>query len=250
MQGTNISLQERQSRLMNEFNKFVAMEGESLTSVYERFTTLINIMDQNGVIPQEISINTKLLNSLQPEWTKYVTMTRQTYIEEYDHNVQRVPRIESTPRKINVQCCNYNGKGHNARDCPKPRVHDAKYFRERMLLETKDKVGVHLDEEEKDCMLDKAYGDNTLEELSASMIMMARIQPVDDMSDAKTKYDAEVISEVNASQINLIIGLLSKGVHEQKNHKKLKTVIHTSADDQIDSDIIFDDPYVEDNGGK
>ncbi|GKC22207.1 hypothetical protein Tco_1024357 [Tanacetum coccineum] len=29
-----------------------------------------------------------------------------------------------------------------------------------------------------------------------------------------------------------------------------KTFIHTFIDDQIDSDIIFDDPYVEDNGGK
>ncbi|GKE18822.1 hypothetical protein Tco_1426399 [Tanacetum coccineum] len=67
MQGTNISKQERHSRLMNEFDKFVAEDGESLTSVYERFLTLINIMDQNEVKPFEISINTKLLNSLQPD---------------------------------------------------------------------------------------------------------------------------------------------------------------------------------------
>ncbi|GKA94986.1 hypothetical protein Tco_0817024 [Tanacetum coccineum] len=29
-----------------------------------------------------------------------------------------------------------------------------------------------------------------------------------------------------------------------------ETFIHTFIDDQMDSDIIFDDPYVEDNGGK
>nr|GEW69617.1 hypothetical protein [Tanacetum cinerariifolium] len=40
-----------------------------------------------------------------------------------------------------------------------------------------------------------------------------------------------------------------KGVHEQKNHEKRKTVINTSDVDQIDSNIIFDDPYVENNGG-
>ncbi|GJV47937.1 hypothetical protein Tco_1438149 [Tanacetum coccineum] len=38
-------------------------------------------------------------------------------------------------------------------------------------------------------------------------------------------------------------------VHEQVNHVKRKTIIHTSDDDQIDSNIIFDDPYVENNGG-
>ncbi|GJU28257.1 hypothetical protein Tco_1166878 [Tanacetum coccineum] len=72
---------------------------------------------------------------------------------------------------------------------------------------------------------DNAYGDNTLEELNAAVIMMARIQPTDDKSDAEPTYDAE-------------------------SHEKLKTVIHTSVDEQIDSDIIFDDPYVEDNSGQ
>ncbi|GKE08497.1 retrovirus-related pol polyprotein from transposon TNT 1-94 [Tanacetum coccineum] len=138
-------------------------------------------------------------------------------------NVQRIPRTTSNMGKTNVQCYNCNGKGHYARDCSKSRVHDAKYFREQILLAAKDEAGVNLDVEENDFMLMNAYGDDQLEELNAS---------------------------VNASQIDLINGLLSKGDHEHKNHEKLKTVIHTSADDQIDSDIIFDDPYVEDNNGQ
>ncbi|GKD55537.1 hypothetical protein Tco_1288924, partial [Tanacetum coccineum] len=105
-------------------------------------------------------------------------------------------------------------------------VRDAKYFREQMLLATKDEAGVHLDEEENDFMLDNAYGDNTLEELNAAVIMMAHIQPTDDKSDAEPTYDAEFISE------------------------KLETIIHTSADDQIDPNIIFDDPYVDYNSGQ
>ncbi|GKE03531.1 hypothetical protein Tco_1395549, partial [Tanacetum coccineum] len=98
-----------------------------------------------------------------------------------------------------------------------------------------------------DFMLMNAYGDDQLEELNALVIMMARIQPTDNKSDAEPTYDAEVINELNASQIDLINGLLSKGDHEQRNHEKFKTIKHTSVDDQIDSDIIFDDPYVEDN---
>ncbi|GKC01503.1 hypothetical protein Tco_0987639 [Tanacetum coccineum] len=52
-------------------------------------------------------------------------------------------------------------------------------------------------------------------------------------------YDAKAVSKVNAS---------SK-VHEQMRHEKCKTIIQTSDDDQIDSNIIFDYPYVENNGG-
>nr|GEW99025.1 hypothetical protein [Tanacetum cinerariifolium] len=40
----------------------------------------------------------------------------------------------------------------------------------------------------------------------------------------------------------------SSKVHEQMSNVKRKTTIQTSIDDQIDSNIIFDDPYVENNG--
>ncbi|GKB70186.1 hypothetical protein Tco_0931598 [Tanacetum coccineum] len=94
----------------------------------------------------------------------------------------QVQRTKSTLGKTNVQCYNCNGKSHYACDFPKPKVRDAKYFRGQMLLAIKDEAGVHLDEEENNFMLDNAYGDNTLEELSASVIMMARTQPADDKS--------------------------------------------------------------------
>ncbi|GJW57077.1 hypothetical protein Tco_0103808 [Tanacetum coccineum] len=118
-----------------------------------------------------------------------------------------------------------------------------------MLLAMKDEARGNLNEEENDFMLNNAYGDDTLEELSAVVIMMAHIQPADDKADAEPNYGAEAIGEVNASQINPISGMLSKGVHEHTNHEKLKAVINTSDDDEIDSNIIFDDPYMENNGG-
>ncbi|GKF38635.1 hypothetical protein Tco_0118696 [Tanacetum coccineum] len=119
-----------------------------------------------------------------------------------------------------------------------------------MMLVAKDEARVNLDKEENDFMLMSSYGDDQMEELNASVIMMERIQPIDNESDVEPTYDAEVISEVNASWINQINGLLLRGDHEQQNHEKLETIKHTSVDDQIASDIIFDDPYVEDNSGQ
>nr|GEU54403.1 hypothetical protein [Tanacetum cinerariifolium] len=52
-------------------------------------------------------------------------------------------------------------------------------------------------------------------------------------------YDAKAINEVNALH----------EAHEQVNHVQRKTIIDASDDDQIDSNIIFDDPNVENNGG-
>ncbi|GJV18625.1 putative ribonuclease H-like domain-containing protein [Tanacetum coccineum] len=227
-------------------------EGESQESVYERLTTLVNIMDRNNVRPILVSINTKFLNCLQPEWSKYVTLASKAKRAARNHDPLaliahsnaysqslRVPRTDSNLGKENVQCYNCNEKGHYARDCQKPRVRDAKYFREQKLLAMKDEAGSNLNAKENDFMLDNSFRDETLEELTSVVIIMARIQPADGNAVTEPTYDAKAVSEVNDSH----------KAHEQINHVKRKTFIHPFDDDQIDSNIIFNDPYVENNGG-
>ncbi|GJV90660.1 retrovirus-related pol polyprotein from transposon TNT 1-94 [Tanacetum coccineum] len=171
-------------------------------------------------------------------------------MEANDQTIQRASRIESNPGKPNIQCYNCNARGHYACDCPQPKVRDSKFFREQLLLALKDEVGGNLKEEENDFMLDNYYGDESLEELNAAVIMMARIQPIDDTGATSSRSDVDIRSEVNASTKHNKSRMPSKSVHEQKNHVKLKTVINTSDDDQIDSSIIFDDLYLENNGGE
>ncbi|GKD60981.1 hypothetical protein Tco_1298490, partial [Tanacetum coccineum] len=108
-----------------------------------------------------------------------------------------------------------------------------------MLLVMKDEAGSNLKDDENDFMLDNSYGYETLEELTAVVIMIDRIQSVDDNAASKPSYDAKAVSEVNDST----------SVYEQVNYVQRKTIIHIFDDDQIDSNIIFDDPYVENNGG-
>ncbi|GKC59480.1 hypothetical protein Tco_1087078 [Tanacetum coccineum] len=49
----------------------------------------------------------------------------------------------------NVQCYNYSEKGQYARNYPKPRIMDSKYFMEQMLLAKQDEAGVILTDEPK-----------------------------------------------------------------------------------------------------
>ncbi|GJU82124.1 hypothetical protein Tco_1284489 [Tanacetum coccineum] len=79
---------------------------ESLDSVHERLTTLVNIMDRNNVRPIPVVINTKFLNCLQPEWSKYVTMVRHnqtgsavSYDVLYDSLVQFEPHVLASRAK-------------------------------------------------------------------------------------------------------------------------------------------------------
>ncbi|GKA27068.1 hypothetical protein Tco_0713236 [Tanacetum coccineum] len=315
MFGFEVTSHVRHSRLMDEFDKFATKEGESLEYVYERLTTLVNIMDRNNVHPISVLINTKFLNCLQPEWSKYVTMVRHnqtgdamSYDVLYDSLVQFKPHVlaskakkaaknhdplaflahsnasssqshakssyssqpyyvthpssvvdydneyqgelqgyskkdklttammllaRSISQKFSTPTNNHlryggnayknagrqnrnqafnAGNGNDESNQIKPRVHDAKYFREQMLLAMKDEAGSNLNSEENNFMLDTSYADGN-----------AKIVP---------SYDAKAVSEVNAS---------SK-IHDQMSHAKRKTIIPTSDEDQIDFNIIFDDP--------
>ncbi|GJT56512.1 hypothetical protein Tco_0991566 [Tanacetum coccineum] len=61
------------------------------------------------------------------------------------------------------------GKGHYARNCPKPRVRDSKYFMEQMLLAKQDEAGVILTDEQNDFLFADASRMEEIEELSANI---------------------------------------------------------------------------------
>ncbi|GJT84644.1 hypothetical protein Tco_1066361 [Tanacetum coccineum] len=71
MRGTIQNQVDRETRFTNEFDQFVAEPGESLVSVYNRFAQLMNDLERNNMKFPTVSVNTKFLNSLQPEWLKY-----------------------------------------------------------------------------------------------------------------------------------------------------------------------------------
>ncbi|GKA68968.1 hypothetical protein Tco_0775032 [Tanacetum coccineum] len=271
MRGTIQNQVDRETRFTNKFDQFVAEPGEALVS---------------------------FLNSLQPEWLKYVTqvclakrltvdsfddlfdyllqleklvnasrakklekshdplalvahtgsssrntssyyVTHPTYVVDYDDeyhmnpsntgrntrqayvqeevvegsnaqnktgNVQRTLRTSSSGNTSTVQCYNYSGKGHYARNYPKPR---------------------------NDFLFADASRMEEIEEFNANICLMARIQPAKTTSDAGPRYDSAFISEVQSSSI--------KDNQEQMYPTHTKIINITIGDDQIDGNIIFDE---------
>nr|GEU34726.1 integrase, catalytic region, zinc finger, CCHC-type, peptidase aspartic, catalytic [Tanacetum cinerariifolium] len=237
-------------------------EGESLESVYEGLTTLVNFMDRNNVRlfqcqstpcfsiacnpsganmlswfittkqkiqfhmnsyyqgelhwdSQEDKLTTAMMLLARAITQKFSTPTNNRLCTS--SNTRNQAAIKDGRVEIHAKNAGYGGNGHYARNGLKLRVRDAKYFREQMLLAMKDEAGSNLNDEENDFILDKSFGDETLEELTAE--------------------------RQNASH-----KMIPKAVHEHKNHGKRKTVINIFDDEQINSNIIFDDPFVENNG--
>nr|GFB11032.1 hypothetical protein [Tanacetum cinerariifolium] len=73
MQGTSLTKQERECKLYDEFDKFAYRKGESLRDFYLRFSLLLNDMNIYNMKLEQFQVNTKFLNTLPPEWSKFVT---------------------------------------------------------------------------------------------------------------------------------------------------------------------------------
>ncbi|GJW22834.1 hypothetical protein Tco_0033456 [Tanacetum coccineum] len=258
IRGTIQNKVDRETCFTNKFDQFVAEPGEALVSVYNRFAQLMNDLERNDMHFPIVTINTKFLNSLQPEWLQYVTqvclvkphtgsssrntssyyVTHLTSVVDYEDKYQQDDVHTNSEDPLASAMF---GKGHYARTCPKPRVRDSKYFMEQMLLAKQDEAGVILTDKQNDFFFADGSRMEEIEELSANICLMARIQPVDNTSDAGPSYDSAFISEVQSSSNN--------ENEEQMYPTHTKIINSTIGDDQIDSDIIFDSPNRNVNSG-
>nr|GEX41791.1 hypothetical protein [Tanacetum cinerariifolium] len=73
MQGTSLTKQERECKLYDAFDKFAYQKGETLCDFYLRFSLLLNDMNMYNKKLEQFKVNTKFLNTLPSEWSKFIT---------------------------------------------------------------------------------------------------------------------------------------------------------------------------------
>nr|GEV73519.1 retrovirus-related Pol polyprotein from transposon TNT 1-94 [Tanacetum cinerariifolium] len=76
MNNLDIIIQERECKLYDEFGKFAYKKGESLREFYLIFSLLLNDMNIYNMKLEQFQVNTKFLNTLPPEWSKFVTYVK------------------------------------------------------------------------------------------------------------------------------------------------------------------------------
>nr|GEY76656.1 retrovirus-related Pol polyprotein from transposon TNT 1-94 [Tanacetum cinerariifolium] len=87
MQGTSLTKQDRECKLYYEFDKFAYRKGESLRDFYLRFSLLLNDMNIYNMKLEQFQVNTKFLNTLPPELSKFVSdvkLVRDLHITNVD----------------------------------------------------------------------------------------------------------------------------------------------------------------------
>nr|GEV35248.1 hypothetical protein [Tanacetum cinerariifolium] len=160
---TNIILQglppeERKCKLYDEFDKFAYKKGESLCKFYLRFLMPLNDINIYNMKLEQFQVNTKFLNTLPPEWSKFVTdvklkgddpidainhmMSFLTAIGRYTSLAAGTSRTYTSGanginsgKQRTVVCYNCKGEGHMSKQCTKPkRKMDESWFKDKNVI--------------------------------------------------------------------------------------------------------------------
>ncbi|GJS66500.1 hypothetical protein Tco_0681064 [Tanacetum coccineum] len=278
MQGTSLTKQERECKLYDAFDKFTHIKGESLHTYYLRFTQLINDMNIYKMNMEQFQVNTKFLNSLPPEWSKFVTDVKlvkdlhtsnfdqlHAYLEQHELHanevLQQVQGREGqsyfgTGYKSNatssggnnasgkamvVKCYNYQGEGHMARQCTQPkRPRNATWYKDEAMLAEAQEAGQILDEEQLAFLADPRTEDLDTYDSDCDDVLNAKAVLIANISN----YGSDVISEVPHSKTYLN-DMENQSVHAMQDFEQTPVVDATDNETTSNSNIISYSQYLQ-----
>ncbi|GKD22535.1 hypothetical protein Tco_1224238 [Tanacetum coccineum] len=160
--------------------------GEILYEYYRRFSQLINDMYTIGMTMQQVQVNTKFLNALPSEWSKFVTdvkLAKSLYTTNYDQLYAYLSQHEQHANEVRITRERYpdslalvansqtlynpsqfpqhsgspilavpmfqQGEDPIARQCTQPkRPRNVAWFKEKLMLTEAQEAGQILDEEQ------------------------------------------------------------------------------------------------------
>ncbi|GJX61617.1 hypothetical protein Tco_0294517 [Tanacetum coccineum] len=183
LEGSELTKDDRESQLYDEFEHFHQIKGETIQGYYVRFTKLINDMRNIKMTMSRMQLNSKFMNNMLPEWSRFITevkLNREPYhtgqLQSGLREVLTENLIESLSNSLAFLTQSY--KSHlpqtnnqlrassNARNqvydsdgkscCSRivrgkyrpKRLQDSDYFKDKMLLMQAQESGAVLDEEQ------------------------------------------------------------------------------------------------------
>ncbi|GJZ32159.1 retrovirus-related pol polyprotein from transposon TNT 1-94 [Tanacetum coccineum] len=74
--GFELTKEDRESQLYDEFEQFKMVPGENINEYYVRFHKLVNDMRNIRMKMLNIQLNSKFVNNMSPEWDRFVTAVK------------------------------------------------------------------------------------------------------------------------------------------------------------------------------
>ncbi|GJR21692.1 hypothetical protein Tco_0970219 [Tanacetum coccineum] len=205
LEGSELTKEDRESQLYDDFEHFRQHKGETIHDYYVRFAKLINDMRNIKMTMSRMQLNSKFLNNMLQEWGRFVAavkLNRGLRDSDYDQLTSSNPRNQATVQDDRVMVQNVlgnRGHGNNARGAgiagyrgAQNRVGNANPGQARQELALNvDNVSQADDYD--------AFDSNVDEASTAQTMFMANLSSTDPVYDeVGPSYDSEILSEDNA----------------------------------------------------
>ncbi|GKA25004.1 hypothetical protein Tco_0711037 [Tanacetum coccineum] len=76
LEGSELTKEDRESQLYDDFEHFCQNKGETIHDYYVRFAKLINDMRNIKMTMSRMQLNSKFMNNMLPEWGRFVTAVK------------------------------------------------------------------------------------------------------------------------------------------------------------------------------
>nr|GEW64659.1 retrovirus-related Pol polyprotein from transposon TNT 1-94 [Tanacetum cinerariifolium] len=134
LEGSELTIEDRESQLYDDFEHFRQHKGESIHDYYVRFTKLINDIRNIKMTMSRMQQNSKFVNNVLPEWDRFVTAGQQNRgqgMTPHGGSAAGYGGAENRIRNVNpvqarsgqarpVKCYNCNSTWHIARNYEQP----------------------------------------------------------------------------------------------------------------------------------
>ncbi|GKD34503.1 hypothetical protein Tco_1250012 [Tanacetum coccineum] len=74
--GSELTKEDKESQLYDEFERFKMLPGENINEYYVRFHKLVNDMRNTRMTMPNIQLNSKFVNNMSPEWDRFITSVK------------------------------------------------------------------------------------------------------------------------------------------------------------------------------
>ncbi|GJT02896.1 hypothetical protein Tco_0824065 [Tanacetum coccineum] len=277
IQGSELLLQERESKLYDDFDTFTSMPGEDNSFVLHalakdmhttNFDHLYAHQRQHEAHSNEVHLERQRNQATIQDGRVTVQTVQGIQTQGYANNRARNTatnpsvNIQGAPVQARVvKCYNYQEEGYFARQCTKPkRPKNSTWFKEKMLLSKALESGAYLDPEQLAFLADN--GDTiVLAQASKEILTSSAFQTddldafdsdCDDVSSAKavlmanlSSYDSDVLLEVPFHDTNIENDMSYQSVQETQCSEQPFVDNDTEIDITSDSNIISYEQYLQ-----
>ncbi|GJS80511.1 hypothetical protein Tco_0730392 [Tanacetum coccineum] len=270
---------DRETRFNNEFDQFVAEPGKALVSVYNHFSQYVT---QVRLVKRLTEDSYDDLFDYLQQFEKLVSASRAKKLEKSHDPLALVTHTGDTVQNnfedplTSAMILIARAITRNFSNLTNNQIQDVHMFKRkllrvamfRMMLETFKELfelrlqellqmfnatttmllakhyeaGVILTDEQNNFLFVDASLMEEIKQLSENICLMARIQPANIDSYARPSYDSAFLSEVQIPSTSYVNPLFANDYQEQKYLTQPKIINKSISDDQIDSNIIFDEP--------